>query len=419
MTVSKDLGAELCPDGVEFRPLGELGTFFGGLTGKTKKDFGTGSAKYIPYGNIFANGRTDLAATEPVSVGSHERQNQVHEGDVLFTGSSENLADVGMSSVVTAAPGEPLYLNSFSIGFRWGDGGLLLPRFAAHLFRSSGLRRQIVGTANGVTRFNVSKAALGRVLVPVPPVPTQHAVVDILDTMQCLEAELEAELKAELVARSRQFAHYRDDLLTVAGGDDVSWRPMGDVGEFIRGRRFTKADFVERGIPAIHYGEIYTQYGTFASQARTHVRSEMSGSLRFAQSGDVVIAAVGETVDDVGKAVAWLGNGDVAIHDDCFAFRHEMNPKFVAYYFQTERFHDDLARHVARAKVKRISGRGLAQVLIPVLPLTRQEDVVAVLDAFDELVNDFSSGLRAEMSARRKQYEHYRDLLLTFPEKTS
>lgn len=107
---------------------------------------------------------------------------------------------------------------------------------------------------------------------------------------------------------------------------DVEWKALGEIGEFIRGKRFTKADYVEvDGISVIHYGEIYTRYGVFTAQAFSQVRSDMAGSLRYAEPGDVVIAGVGETVEDVGKAVAWLGSEKVAIHDDSYAFSCSKN----------------------------------------------------------------------------------------------
>lgn len=191
---------------------------------------------------------------------------------------------------------------------------------------------------------------------------------------------------------------------------------MGEIGKFIRGRRFTKSDVVEHGIPSIHYGEIYTHYGTSANFAFSHIRRDVARQLRYAQPGDVIIAAVGETVEDVGKAVAWLGDEAVAIHDDCFLFQHTQNPKFVSYYLQTEAFHSQKAKFVARAKVKRLSGESLAKITIPVPPLEEQARIVSILDKFDALVNDLSSGLPAEIKARRQQYEHYRDRLLTFRE---
>lgn len=119
---------------------------------------------------------------------------------------------------------------------------------------------------------------------------------------------------------------------------------------------------------------------------------------------------------DVGKAVAWLGDMDVAIHDHCYVFRHEMDPAFVSYYMQTSRFHADKAKHVARTKVKTLLMDGLARVSIPVPPREEQERIVSILDKFDALVNDLSIGLPAEIAARRKQYEHYRDKLLSFEE---
>ncbi|MGO4836538.1 restriction endonuclease subunit S, partial [Rhizobiaceae sp. 2RAB30] len=176
------------------------------------------------------------------------------------------------------------------------------------------------------------------------------------------------------------------------------------------------ADVVEEGIPSIHYGEIYTHYGVATSSTVSHVRADMAQQLRYAEPNDVVIAAVGETVEDVGKAVAWLGDENVAIHDDCFFFRHSMNPKFVSYWFQTEDFHKQKNKYVDRAKVKRLSGENLAKIMMPVPPLEEQERIVSILDNFDALVNDLSRGLPAEIKARRQQYEHYRDRLLTFPE---
>ncbi len=228
--------------------------------------------------------------------------------------------------------------------------------------------------------------------------------------------QLEAELEAELEARRRQYAHYQDSLLAFPGIADVARVPMGELGEFIRGRRFTKSDVVDDGIQSIHYGEIYTRYGVSTSSTVSQVRRDIADRLRYAQPGDVVIAAVGETVEDVGKAVAWLGNAPVAIHDDTFLFRSEMNPKYVSYFFQTDAFHAEKSKYVARAKIKRLSGESLARISIPVPNRTDQDRVVSILDKFDALTNDLNIGLPAELAARRKQYEYYRDKLLTFEE---
>ena len=163
-------------------------------------------------------------------------------------------------------------------------------------------------------------------------------------------------------------------------------------------------------------GRSTRDYGTSTTTTVSHVKPELAPRLRFARPRDVVVAAVGETVEDVGKAVAWLGETDVAVHDDCFIFRQPLDPKFVSYYFQTDAFHSEKAKHVARAKVKRLSGESLSKLMLPIPPTAEQERIVAILDNFDALVNDLSIGLQAELKARRQQYEYYRDKLLTFNE---
>lgn len=277
------------------------------------------------------------------------------------------------------------------------------------------MQPQIYACTSEGAQKNLKTDEFRQFRVPVPPLGVQREIVRILDHFTELEAELEAGLEAELEARLLQYAYLRDSLL---GGVtiDSTWRPMGEVGEFTRGRRFTRADIHNGGIPSIHYGEIYTHYGVAASTSVRQVREELRAQLRFALPGDVVIASVGETVEDVGKAVAWLGYEPVAIHDDTFGFRHSLNPKFVSYWMQTEAFHSQKTRHVASAKIKRLSSSALASILMPAPPMDEQERVVEILDKFDALVNDLSIGLPAELAARRKQYEYYRDKLLTFEE---
>ena len=245
----------------------------------------------------------------------------------------------------------------------------------------------------------------------------QGEIVRILDTFTSLTAEL----TAELTARKKQYNYYRDQLLSFEKVK-VEWKTLADIGEFIRGKRFTKADYAEDGISAIHYGEIYTRYGVWTSHALSKVRFDMADSLRYAKPGDVIMAGVGETVDDVGKAVAWIGNEKVAIHDDSYAFRHSMNPKFISYVMQTAAFIEEKAKHVSRGKVNRLLINGIGKVRIPIpypdnteKSLAEQARIVAILDKFDALTNSISEGLPREIALRQKQYEYYRDLLLSFP----
>ncbi len=277
-----------------------------------------------------------------------------------------------------------------------------------------------------IPRLSKSVVELLDFPIPCPDDPqkslaVQEEIVRILDKFAELTNELTNELSTELAARKKQYNHYRDRLLSFEGGN-VEWKPLDEIGEFIRGKRFTKADYVDEGIGAIHYGEIYTQYGVFAHKTHSKVRSDMAASLRYAEPSDVVIAGVSETIEDVGKAVAWLGEEKVAIHDDSYAFRHNMNPKFIAYAMQTDSFHDQKAKYVSSGKIKRLLIDGVKNVRLPIpypddpaKSLEEQTRIVAILDKFDTLTTSISQGLPREIELREKQYAYYRDQLLSFP----
>jgi type I restriction enzyme, S subunit len=203
-----------------------------------------------------------------------------------------------------------------------------------------------------------------------------------------------------------------EDLIAALCPDGVPFEELGELGEFIRGRRFTKADYVDSGLGAIHYGEIYTDYGTATAVTRSFVRPELKTSLRLARTGDLVIAATGENVKDVCKAVAWLGDDEIAIHDDCFIFRHELDPAYVSYFFQSSAFHGQKIRFASESKLVRVSGANLAKIKMPVPPYEIQREIVTVLDSYASLEAELEVGLEAELEARRRQYEHYRRAML-------
>lgn len=201
-------------DTVKRVKLGEVGEFYGGLTGKTKEDFKEGNAKFITYKNIFFNLALDIDIEDRVFITEGEKQNIVQYGDVLFTGSSETPDECGMSSVLTTPTDEKLYLNSFCFGWRMFDKSIYLPDFLKHLFRCTDLRKQIGKTASGVTRFNVSKAKMAKVTIPLPPLSEQERIVSILDRFDKLCHDIREGLPAEIDLRQKQYEHYRDRLLT-------------------------------------------------------------------------------------------------------------------------------------------------------------------------------------------------------------
>lgn len=199
-----------------------------------------------------------------------------------------------------------------------------------------------------------------------------------------------------------------DDLIAEHCPAGVEFKTLGEVGELIRGRRFTKADYVTEGLGSIHYGEIYTEYGTWATEVRAYVRPELKGNLRLARTGDLVIAATGENVKDVCKAVAWLGADEIAIHDDCYIYRHSMDPKFVSYFFQSSAFQEQKTMFATESKLARISGANLAKIKVPVPPAAVQREIVKILDKMEML----KAELEAELEYRTRQYAYYRRVIL-------
>jgi type I restriction enzyme S subunit len=405
-----ELIAELCPRGVESKALGEVGAIMRGRR-FVKADVVESGTPCIHYGELYT--KYETWATKTFSHLRPEMASRLRfarPGDVIFVSAGETVEDIGKS--VAWLGGEDVVVHDALYAFR----SPLDPKYVAYFSQTDDFHSQIRQSISSSKVSAISPENLGRVRIPIPPIEIQRDIARILDGFTELEAELAAELEAELEARRRQYKYYRDALLGFAENPDMRWAALGEIGTFIRGRRFTKADYVDDGIDVIHYGEIYTHYSTSADKAISHVRPELSPQLRYAQPGDVIVTDVGETVEDVGKPVAWLGAGEVAIHDHCYAFRHTMNPKFVSYCMQTARFSAEKRKYVARTKVNTLLMKGFAKICIPVPPPEEQARIVAILDKLDALVNDLSISLPAELAARRKQYEHYRDRLLTFRE---
>lgn len=170
------------------------------------------------------------------------------------------------------------------------------------------------------------------------------------------------------------------------------------------------------GVGCIHYGQIYTYYGTFAERTKSYVSNELAEKLKKAQTGDLIIATTSENVEDVGKAVAWLGDENICISGDAFIYHHNQNPKYMSYLFQTNSFFEQKKKCITGVKVMRINDVAMSKFKFGFPPIEEQERIVAILDKFDSLVNDISEGLPAELTARRQQYEYYRNKLLTFEE---
>ncbi len=405
----------LAPKGVEFRKLGDIGEFYGGLVGKSKKSFSQGNKFYVPYVNVFNNPQLDLNALESVQIGDKEKQNTIQLGDVLFTGSSENLEDCAMSCVVTQKIEEDIYLNSFCFGLRFFDKNLFDPSFLKHFLRDYNFRKNISKVANGVTRFNVSKQLLSQITIPIPPLEIQQEIVKILDAF----TELNTELNTELKARKKQYEYYQNmlldfndinqnhkdakiktypkrlkSLLQTLAPKGVEFRKLGEVCEIIRGKRVTKKEILDKGKYPVVSGGI-----GFMGYLDEYNREE--NTITIAQYGTAGF-------------VNWQ-NQKFWANDVCFSVipKETLINRYL-YYVLTNMQNYLYSISNRSAIPYSISSNNIMQITIPIPPLEIQQEIVKILDQFSALTTDLLAGIPAEIKARKKQYEYYREKLLTF-----
>ncbi|EFI1521086.1 restriction endonuclease subunit S [Escherichia coli] len=204
-------------------------------------------------------------------------------------------------------------------------------------------------------------------------------------------------------------------------GVEVEWLPLGKLGELVRGNGLPKSDFTESGVPAIHYGQIYTFYGLSTETTKSFVSHETAKKLKKVNSGDVVITNTSENFTDVGKALVYLGKEQAVTggHATIFKPNSTIIGKYFAYFTQTDSFANEKRKYSKGTKVIDVSASDMAKIIIPIpcpenpkKSLAIQSEIVRILDKFTALTAE----LTAELTMRKKQYNYYRDQLLSFKE---
>lgn len=288
--------------------------------------------------------------------------------------------------------------------------------YLSHLLNSREIVSDYSKKIVGAPVISLPMSDLRRLKIPIPcpdnpkkSLEIQTEIVRILDTFTALTAEL----TAELTMRKKQYSYYRDQLLSFEDGE-VEWKALGALGELVLGNELQKKDFTETGVGCIHYGQIYTHYSTYAFKTKVFVSEEFAKKAHKAQSGDLVIATTSENDEEVCKAVAWLGSEDIAVSREACIYKHNLNPKYVSYFFQTEQFQSQKRQYINGTKVRRVNASNLSKILIPIpcpdnpkKSLEIQAEIVRILDKFDALTNSITEGLPREIELRQKQYNLY------------
>ena len=375
-----ELIAQLCPDGVEYRALGDVAELKRGEA-VTRKEVVEGQ---VP---VIAGGR------EPAYY--IDRSNR--QGETIV------IAGSGAYAGFVSFWDEPIFVSdAFSIVV---DRSVLQPRFVYHWL--SGRQEAIHALKSGGGIPHVYPKDVAKLRCPVPPLEVQREIVRILDQFTTLEAELEAELEA----RRTQYVHYRTHVLSyesLAARGPVNVIELQDVGVVRMCKRIHKAETNTQGdIP-------FFKISTFGGTPTSFISAELYGKYKekypYPKKGDLLISAAG-TIGQIVRfdgADAYFQDSNIVWleHDESIVLN-----RYLYYVYLNTRWTTD------GGTIKRLYNNRILEQQICVPPIETQITIADLLDRFDALVNDISSGLPAEIAARRAQYEHYRDRLLSFPEK--
>ncbi len=398
---------ELCPDGVEFVKLGKVCELRAGWGFPTKEQ-GLKEGKY-PFYKVADMNNSTMFMSSANNYISEETSRKLRckpapKGTIIFPKIGATMT-TNKKRILTQ---EACYDNNVM--------GLIAHSINAKFLYYLLSQVELLSFTNGFGAVpSLDRKKIENYEIPLPPIEVQTEIVRILDKFTSLEAELEAELDC----RKRQYEYYRDKLLSFDNveGQEVEWKKMSEVGTFIRGNGLQKKDFTESGVGCIHYGQIYTKFNTFTDKTLTYCSENVARKLTPVHPGDLIIACTSENVEDVCKTVAWLGKEDIVTGGHACVFSHHENPKYIAYLLQTENFFQQKKKYARGVKVIDIKVADLQKITLPIPSLEEQHRIVSILDRFESLTTSLQSGLPAEIAARRQQYEHYRDKLLTFKRK--
>ncbi len=187
--------------------------------------------------------------------------------------------------------------------------------------------------------------------------------------------------------------------------------------DFYRGSGIRRDEVTEEGIPCVRYGEIYTTYNTWFDKCVSHTNLKCVKTPKYFEYGDILFVITGESVEDIAKSVAYVGHDKCLAGGDIVVMKHNQNPRYLAHVLATTEAKLQKSKGKVKSKVVHSNVQSIKEIKIPLPSLEAQERYANILDNFDTLCNDLSLGLPAEIEARQKHYEYYRDKLLSFEEK--
>lgn len=398
MTKLEQLINELCPDGVEYKRIDELCIITRGRV--MSKDYIRDNAGQYPVYSSQTENNGELGKISTYDF----------EGEYLtWTTDGANAGSV-------------FYRNGkFSVtnvcGLLKVKVDEIITKYLYHILSIAAPKHVNKGMGNPKLMSNV----MARIKVPLPPLSIQSEIVHILDSFTLLTAEL----TAELIARQKQYAFYRDYLLDFSNEDvtkkipdidcsSVEYIKLGDIAKFTYGYTDKAKDYGDTRF--IRITDILDNGYLNPSDAK-YINLNEESKKYLLSKGDLLLARTGATY---GKTL-YVPNDEKAVYAS-FLIKIELdNTKILNRYYwhfsKSNLYWKQANKLVSTAGQPQFNTNAVSRVVIPVPPLSVQENIVKILDRFDKLNNDMSEGLPAEIEARKKQYEYYRDTLLSFDDK--
>ena len=387
---------ELCPDGVEFVKLGDVCD----ILDSKRKPVAKGRRIKGEYPYYGANGIQDYI------------DGYIFDGTYLLLGEDGSVINKDNSPVLNWATGKIWVNNHAHVLAERNDIALL--RYLYYVLQTCDVSSIVRGMPPKLNQEN-----LRNIEIPLPPIDVQTEIVRILDKFTSLEAELEAELDC----RRRQYEYYRDKLLSFdnVGGQEVEWKKMSEVCE-IKGRigfrGYTRQDLVEEGKGAISLSPSNIVNGVLTFDNNTYISWEKYDESPeiIAKIGNIVFTKTGSTVGKTALITELPQECTInpqLVLITCMG----CNNAYLKHVMQDASFQLKVRKFAGVGSVPNISQKALASIEIPIPPVQEQERIANILDRFESLTTSLQSGLPAEIAARRQQYEHYRDKLLTFKRK--
>lgn len=395
-----DLIAEYCPDGVKHQTLGEIGEFIRG-NGIQKRDFQDSGFGCIHYGQIYTYYGLFADHTKSfIDPNLAEKRKKAYKGDLVIATTSENEEDVCKACAWLGE--EPIAISGDAYIFRHHQN----PKYISYCFQSELFQSQKKKYITGTKVLRVNGDAMAKIHVPVPPLPVQEEIVRILDSFSSLEAELEAELEA----RRKQYAYYRNELLTF---ERVVTVCIQDICVRIRsgGTPSSKRhDYYDGNVPWLRTQDIDFNV---INQTSATISDEglRNSAAQWIPANCVIVAMYGATAAKVA-----VNSIPLTTNQACCNLQIDETKADVRYVFHWLSNEYEHLKALGEGSQSNINAKKVKSYPISLPPLEEQRRIVSILDRFDKLTNDLSSGLPAEIEARRKQYEYYRDRLLSFDE---